>query len=172
LKKALLLYEKGVLLEDRLRQRKEARRAYLAALELDETNPTILKAFERASMLGSEWDDLDRTYEREANAVSSDTRHRAALVTERARLADARKGNADRAIELYQAALGIDAKAPGPLSALKSLLYTHERFRDLIGVLEHEAEQAKDVEAKALALYRVGRLYTDRLGSIDEAITA
>lgn len=171
-KKAMLFYEKGVLIEDRLRQRKEARRAYLSALELDETNPTILKAFERASTLGSEWDDLDRTFEREANAVSSDPRHRAALVTERARLADARKGNADRAIELYQAALGIEPRAPGPLAALKSLLYAHERFRDLIGVLEHEASQAKDAEARALALYRVGRLYADRLGAIDEAITS
>jgi tetratricopeptide (TPR) repeat protein len=169
-RKAMLLYEKGVVLEDRLRQGKEARRAYSAALDLDESNPTILKAFERACALSSEWDDLDRAFEREANAVSSDARHRAAVLSERARLADAKKSNAERAIELYQMALGVDPRAPGALAGLKSLLYAHERFRDLITVLEHEAHQATDPETRALARYRVARLQVDRLGALDEAI--
>ena len=92
-RKGDLLYEKGVLLEDRMGQRKEARRAYGAALELDESNPTILKAFERASLMAAEWDDVERTIEREANAVSSDAHHRSALLAARARVIDARKGD-------------------------------------------------------------------------------
>jgi len=117
--RALLIYEKGVLLEDRLAQRKEARRAYAAALEMDESNPTILKAFERSSMLAAEWDDVERALEREANAVSSDVRHRAALLSSRARIADARKADPTRAIALYQTALGLDPRAPGALAALR-----------------------------------------------------
>ena len=170
--KAMLLYEKGVLLEDRMGQRKEARRAYAAALELDESNPTILKVFDRASLLAAEWDDVERTMEREANAVSSDEHHRSALLAARARVIDARKGEAERAIELYQTALGMDPRAPGALMGLKGLLYAHERWRDLIAVLEEEATQAVDPEVRALARYRVGRLYLDRLGALDEAITA
>jgi tetratricopeptide (TPR) repeat protein len=170
--KAMLLYEKGILLEDRLSNRKDARRAYAAALELDESNPTILKAFERASALAFEWDDLERALEREANTVSSDARHRAALIAARARIADARKSDAERSIGLYQTALGIDPGAPGAVSALKTLLYAHERWRDLIAVLEEEALQSTDPETRALARYRVARLYIERLGALDEAIAA
>ena len=170
--KAMLLYEKGVLLEDRMGQRKEARRAYGAALDLDEGNPTILKAFERASVMAAEWDDVERTLEREANAVSSDAHHRSALLAARARVIDARKAEPERAIQLYQTALELDPRAPGALIGVKGLLYAHERWRDLIGVLEEEATQAADAEARALARYRVGRLYLDRLGALDEAISA
>lgn len=170
--KAMIHYDKGVLLEDRVGQKREARKAYAMALELDASNPTILKAFERASATSAEWADLDRAFEREANAVSSDVRHRATVLAERARLADARQGSIDRAIELYQTAFGIDAGAPGVLSALKSLLYVHGRFRDLIVVLEQEAKSTQDPEARALAMYRVGRIHADRLGALDEAITA
>ncbi|HEX4337766.1 MAG TPA: tetratricopeptide repeat protein [Polyangiaceae bacterium] len=170
--KAMLLYEKGVLLEDRMGQRKEARRAYAAALELDESNPTILKAFERSSVMAAEWDDVERTMEREANAVSSDAHHRSALLAARARVIDARKAEPERAIQLYQTALELDPRAPGALIGVKGLLYAHERWRDLIAVLEEEATQAADAEARALARYRVGRLYLDRLGALDEAISA
>ncbi|HVU04440.1 MAG TPA: tetratricopeptide repeat protein [Polyangiaceae bacterium] len=170
--KAMLLYEKGTLLEDRLSQRKEARKAYAAAVALDEANPTILKAFERASVLAAEWDDVEKTQEREANAVSSDVRHRAALLTARAAVIDARKNDPERAIELYQTALSVDPHAPGALSALKTLLYAHERYRELVQVLEEEALQSKDAETRALARYRVARLYLERLGALDEAIQA
>jgi tetratricopeptide (TPR) repeat protein len=170
--KAMLLYEKGNVFEDRLSNRKEARRAYAAALELDEGNATILKAFERASALAFEWDDLDRALEREANTVSSDPRHRAALLARRASIADARKADAERSIALYQTALGIDPNAPGALAALKTLLYAHERWRDLIAVLEEEAVQSTDPETRALARYRVARLYSERLGTLDEALAA
>lgn len=170
--KAMILYEKGVLLEDRLSQKREARKAYAAALELDAANPTILKAFERVSALSSEWADLDKAFEREANAVSSDARHRATVIAERARLADARQSAAERAIELYQTALAVDSGVPSVLAALKSLLYVNGRFRDLVAVLEQEARLAADPETRALALYRVGRVYFDRLGALDEAITA
>jgi tetratricopeptide (TPR) repeat protein len=171
-KKAMILYEKGVVLDDRLNQKREARRAYAAAMELDESNPTILKAFERSCAVAAEWADLDRAYEREANAVSSDARHRAALLAVRARLADARKSDPERAIELYQTALGIDPNAPGALAALKTLLSGHGRFRDLIVVLENEAAQATDPDTRSLARFRIARIYVDRLGALDEAISA
>ena len=81
------------------------RRAYATAIELDESNPTILKAFDRASVLAAEWDDVERAIERVANARRPRTPalSRAALVAARARGgADARKADPVRAIELYQ----------------------------------------------------------------------
>lgn len=171
-RKAMLLYEKGLLQEDQLGLHKEALATLSAALDLDASNLTILKALERAvSRLGA-WDALSETLERQANAVSSDPKHRAVLIAERARLLNAKSKQPEAAIELYQTALGIDARAAGVLPALKSLLYTHRRWRDLIGVLEHEAEQTADPEARAMARYSIGRLHADRLGNLDEALTA
>lgn len=171
-KKAVLLYEKGVLLEDRVGKRREAQQAYRAALDLDESNPTILKALERAEALASAWDELSKTYEREANAVSSDARHRAAVIAERARLVEAKHEHIDEAIELYETALEIDPTAPGALPALKHLLYTAKRWRDLIHALERQADLASDAGVRAMARYRIARLHFDRLGNVDEAVAA
>ncbi len=171
-RKALLLYEKGRLLEDQMAQKREAGDAFAAALELDKSNPTLLKAVERAEIAAGAWDALDRTYEREASAVTGDTRHRAAVIVERARLLELHRGDPRSAAELYQAALDLDPRAPGALHALKRLHYGQQRWRDLCQVLEREAEQASDPAVRAMATYRIGRVQADRLGNIDAGVEA
>lgn len=170
--KAQSFYEKGRVLEDHLAQRREAREAYAAALELDGQNITYLKALERSDAQSKSWDALDNILERSANAVASDTRHRAALIVERARLVESRKGDSRTATELYNEALGFDPRAPAALEALKRLHYTHQRWRDLTFVLQREAEQATDPNVRAMAYYRMGRVLTDRLGHVDEGLSA
>lgn len=170
--KALLLYEKGRLLEDQMGQRREARDAYAAALELDKHNPTLLKALERVEHAMSAWDSLDHTYEHSANAVATDKSHRAALVVERARLVETHKGDVRDATELYHSALGFDQRAPGALHALKRLHYAQGRWRDLVDVLRLEAEQAADPGVRAMAYYRIGRTLVDRLGNLEEGLAA
>jgi cellulose synthase operon protein C len=170
--KALLLYEKGRVLEDQIGQRREAREAYAAALELDKSNATYLKALERVELAVDAWDSLDHTYERAANAVAGDAQHRAALIVERARLVETHKGDTQSATELYQAALGFDQRVPGALHALKRLHYAHGRWRDLVGVLGLEADQASEPAVRAMAFYRIGKILVDRLGSFDEGLAA
>ena len=170
--KAQLLYEKGRILEDHLAQKREARDAYAAAVELDGQNASYLKALERVDTQAKAWDALDKTLERSANAVSGDTRHRAALLVERARLVEARKGDSRTATELYNEALGFDPRAPAALEALKRLHYAHQRWRDLTFVLQREAEQAGDATVRAMAYYRMGRVLVDRLGHMDEGLSA
>jgi len=170
--KAQLFYEKGRILEDHLAQRREAREAYAAAAELDGQNAAYLKALERADSLAKSWDALDKTLERSANAVASDARHRAALIVERARLVESKKGDSRSATELYNEALGFDPRAPAALEALKRLHYAHQRWRDLTFVLQREAEQASDPNVRAMAYYRMGRVLADRLGHLDEGLAA
>lgn len=171
-RKAVLMYEKGRLLEDELGQKKEARDAYLAALELDESNPTLLKAVERSQRASSAWDALERTFEKTAQAVRSDTRHQAALLVERARLVEQRKGDAQAAAELYQTAFEADPRAPGALGALKRLHHANKRHQDLIDVLEKEVELVGDSAARGMALYRIGRVYIDSLGNYEKGMQA
>jgi tetratricopeptide (TPR) repeat protein len=170
--KAQLFYEKGRILEDHLAQKREARDAYAAAVELDGQNAAYLKALERVDAQAKSWDALEKTLERAANVVSSDARHRAALIVERARLVEARKGDSRTATELYNEALGFDPRAPGALEALKRLHYAHQRWRDLTFVLQREAEQSSDPEVRAMAFYRMGRVLCDRLGHQDEGQSA
>lgn len=170
--RSALLYEKGRLLEDRLGQRREGREAFAAALELNPGDAALLKAVGRAELGARAWDALDKTFEHSIAAVKSDTRHRAALLVERARIAESRRKNLGQAAELYQAALDTDPRSDSAVHALKRLHYSHQRWRDLVGVLEREAEQVSDPNARAMALYRVGSIEIDKLGNLPQGTHA
>ena len=170
-RKALVLYEKGGVLEDLMGQKSQAREAFEAALELDKSEATLLKVVQRAELSAKAWDGLDRTFERAANAIQGDPRHRAAVIAERARVLEVKKGDSHGATELYQLALETH-KGSGSVHALKRLHFGHQRWKDLVGVLEREAELASDPLARAHALFRVGRIELDRLGQADAALTA
>jgi tetratricopeptide (TPR) repeat protein len=170
--KAVLLYEKGLLLEDALGQRREAREAYQTGLDLDPANTSLLKAVERAEIAAKAWESLDKTYERAANAVTGDPRLKAAVIAERARIVEARRGDVRGATELYRLALETDSRTTAAIHALKRLCFGEERFGDLVAVLAHEAELVTDPSARALAFYRAGRVLSDRLGALDKAAEA
>lgn len=170
--RSALLAEKARLLEDRLGQRRESREAFAAALELNPGDAALLKAVARAELGARAWDALDKTVEHSAATVKNDARHRAALLVERARLAESRRRNQAQAAELYQAALDADPRSDSAVHALKRLHYSHQRWRDLVGVLEREAEQVADPDARAMALYRVGRVEIDKLGNLEQGTHA
>lgn len=171
-RKAQLFYEKGCLLEDALGQRKEAREAFEAALELAPGDATRLKAAARIQGIARSWNELSRSLEREANVVQGDQRHRAAVIAARARLLEAHRRDAATATELYQRALDTDPHTLSALHALKRLHYSHQRWRDLVLVLEREAELTSDPGVRALCFYRIGRTFLDRLGSVEEGVRA
>jgi tetratricopeptide (TPR) repeat protein len=171
-RKAVVYYEKGLVLEDALNQKQQAREAFEAGLELDPTNPSLLKAVERAEIAAKAWDALDKTYARAANAVTQDARLKATLIAERARVVEGRKRDVRSATELYRLALETDPRITGAIHALKRLCYAEERFGDLVTVLAHEAELVSGPEARSLSLYRAGRVLSDRLGALDKAAEA
>ena len=171
-KKALVSLEKARILDEKLGQKREARDAYEAALELDETNSSALRAVERAELAVKAWDALEKTYQRAAQVLSSDGRHRAAVLSERARLFEAHKRDNHTATELYQAAFEADPGAPSAILALKRLHAAHQRHHDLITVLEREAVLSADPAVRSLSLYRVARLYADRIGNLESAAEA
>ena len=170
--RALLLYEKGCVLEDFMGKRSEAHEAYTAALELDGGLSTALKAVERLDLSQENWDSLDVTYEREASGAGEDKRLRASILAERAHLAEKRKDDGHGAAELYREALSFDKAAPGAIDALKRLFTGAKRYRDLAETLRTEAQLAADPAVRSMAFYRTGRVLSDRLGHDDEAIEA
>lgn len=171
-RKAGLMYAKGSLLADVLKNEAEARAAYAAARELDPGNVSVLKALEQIDARVGAWDQLEKDFAQIASSVEKDPRHRSALVARRAHLFEVRHKNVGTAVELLETAIDLDPQAPGAFAALKRLHHGQGRWRELISVLEREAAQIADPDMKAMAYYRVARLHSERLGNRDKAIAA
>jgi len=125
-------------------QRKEARKAFAAALELDESNPTIL-SFERASLMASEWTTSSARWS--ARAQRPSPRRASSFGAPRRACARHRRaqGGAGARHPAHRPRSG-SIHGAGALPRCKGLLYAHERWRDLIAVLGEEATQATDSE--------------------------
>ncbi|HEY8378395.1 MAG TPA: tetratricopeptide repeat protein, partial [Nannocystis sp.] len=80
--------------------------------------------------------------------------------------------NVGAAVELLETALDLEPTTSGAFAALKRLHHGQGRWRELISVLEREAQQLTDPEVRAMAYYRIARLHSERLGSRDKAIAA
>lgn len=171
-RRAQLLYEKGCLFEDVLNEPERARAAFDEAGQLGELDATRVRGIVRTTTLAGSWNVLERTLGHEANAVRSDPRHRAAVLAARARLLEAHRGDLLGAIELYEHALEIEPRTCAPIHSLKRLHQRQGRDRDLIAVLEREAELATDAGVRALCHYRAARIWLDRLGSLDDGAKA
>lgn len=170
--KARLYHDKGRAIEDLAGDRERARACYVKATQLDQTVPAYFKALEHSQHDAQSWSDLVVACEGHADAVRDDSRHRAAIIAGRARLLETRLGDRKRATELYEHALDIDPHVASAQHALKRLLYEQDRWRELAIVLEREAEQTTDPSIRTQALFCIGRIHSERLGSRVEATDA
>ena len=169
---AWLHFEKGCALIDVDGDVDAARKCFAEAARLDGANATLLKAVRHAEQRAKDWSSLSQALEATSNAVGDDVRHRAAVLVERGRLLERRLSKSDAAIDAYQQALAIDPTTPIAMQELKRLLYTHKRWRELVGVYEREAQLTSDTAVQALAWWNISRIHSERLGSRNDAIAA
>jgi len=116
------------------------------------------------------WSNLDKDYELTATALANDTRLRAAILVERARLVAGKMKDLPLATALYEAAFKVDPEVPRAIRDLKRLLYGQKRWLDLVNLLSQDAARTEDREAQSLMLYQAARIQSDRLGNVDAAI--
>jgi len=172
-RKAQLLYDKGRLIEDQMREPVRARELYVRGLELTPKNAALLKAIEQCDRASASTPALIETFERAANAVTEDPQHRAALVVARARLIErADPTAATRAAELYESALEMDPHAIGALDALERIYREHGEWRALAVTLTRQAEQSQEPHRRSAALYRLGHIDDERLSLRAESVSA
>ncbi len=172
-RKAALWFSKARVLDDGLGRSAEARGAYQAAVSIIEHDPALLKALEHNDRDREDWPTLARDLEAIANAVQDDPRLRATMVIQRARLHEIHIGETQVATELYESALAIDDDAAADvLPVLRRLHEQQQGWRDLIRVLQRQAELADDPDVVAAALHRIGCVHAERLGNVAEAIAA
>jgi tetratricopeptide (TPR) repeat protein len=169
-RRASLFYEKGCLHRDYLDDQRGARAAFAAAVELDPSNLSLLKASRLAELQAGGWGQLDKVYELTTTALANDADQRAAILVERARLVAGKMRDMPLAAALYEAALEVDSEAPRAIRELKRLFYSQKRWVDLVKLLSQDAARTEDREAQALMLYQAARIQGDRLGNTDGAI--
>ena len=167
-----LLAEKGRLLELRLGRAEDALAAYREGLALDRRNVDLLRAIARIERRAERWDALDTALEQLAQAIERDAPFRAAVIAERARIADLRKRDTVRTTELYFAAMTADADAPGAAEAFKRLGQAQGHFAQLLEVYEREALLSAEPDVRAAARARMSELLDTELGDLEGAITA
>jgi tetratricopeptide (TPR) repeat protein len=170
--KALLHCVKGRIIEDFLHQQSKARQSYQKAEELLPGSPEVIEALLQSEQKAKNWPGLIPLLERAADAVALDSKYRAALIAERARLLDTRTKNPAAAAETYTASLRLNPDGFGVTAPLKRLLYSQSRWSDLISLWERDVLESKDTAAKASALLYIGRLYADKQGDRAKAVEA
>ena len=169
---AALWFAKARVLEDDLGRPPEARAAYQAAADLSENDLVRLKALEEADRGRKAHASLSKVLADTATSIRGDARHRALLLTERARVEEVHESNPDVATELYESALDSDPDVPGALDALARLHEAAGRWRELVRVLTRQAELTEDKRVRATLYYRIGRVYAERLLNLEEGIKA
>lgn len=167
-----LWFAKARVLEDDLARLSDARAAYQSSADLAEHDPVRFKALEEADRNRKSYGSLSGVLAETATAIRGDARHRALVLTQRARIEQVHETNADVATQLYEASLDSDPDAPGALDALARLHEAAGRWRDLVRVLSRKAEIASDPSMRARVLYRIGRIHAERLLNLDDAVKA
>ncbi len=170
--KAVLLFQKGRLLDEHLSQKAEARSAFEQAAQLAPNRLDVLKSLATSEEQAGAWRKWVGALERAANAAASFPAERAAYLGQMARVYANELKDQGQATELYKAALAVDPQAPAALHALKELLYQQRRWKELVDALELEAGLATSREAQAFAKFRAGQIWVQHLGDSERGLSS
>ncbi len=166
--RARLLYAKGRLLEEELRQNAPALAVYREALALDPGNLVVLKAIERSLRRDKAWAPLVKTYESLANAAQSGPL-RAAWTAVRAHLTETKLGDPVQAAALYEAALEADPHATSALAHVKRLATKQKRWPQLVDAMLTEHSLADDADTRLAILVAIAGIEERRMGDAEAA---
>jgi cellulose synthase operon protein C len=170
--KALLLYEKSLIVGGPLGAKAEARDVLREAIAFTKAELSLVKAALLAEEHAGNWERFADLSKSAANLEAENPKERAAYLAQSARASFVQLKDAAAAIELYKAALELEPQAPGALDALKDLLYASGRFKELVAVLQQEAEWASTAEVKGYCWFRAGRILFERLSDAAAATNA
>ncbi|HEX2574271.1 MAG TPA: tetratricopeptide repeat protein [Polyangia bacterium] len=159
---------------------------YLEVLELEASSPRAFKALERIYTTGERWRDLDELLGRLVDFTDK-AEDRAQLKTRRAELHALRLDDPEGACDLYEEAIGEDAKNEGARKGLEKLMarpdlrlriarmlepfyQADEAWPKFISVLQVQRDHAEGADVVVL-LGRIARIVEEKLGSRQQAFT-
>ncbi len=166
--RAALLFEKGVVLEERLSREGDAIGAYTQALALVPKDVTLLIQLESVFTAKGHHRSLVEVYRLLAAALE-DTGSRAYYLTAAGCLLEERLKNLDEAATCYREAFALDRRDLLLLSAMKRLAEREERHEELLSALAAEAEVLGPQAAPTFL--RIAKVYA-KLDRKEDALAA
>jgi tetratricopeptide (TPR) repeat protein len=163
------LVKAAAIYEDILDKPVEAISVYQQVLEIEPDDVESIDRLIELQMQLGKWSALLETYERKAEVVS-DPEVRKALYTAMGQVQESQLDNAEKAIDAYQRALEIDPDDLSALAHLDGLYAETSQWRDLLQVLERQAELVVDEEARIELRFRTGELWRRHLEDPTQAI--
>ena len=143
---------------------------YRKMLSVDASNPQPVRALERLYTSHERWHDLAEVYRLHLDAVQ-DTRARIENSTALARLYREQLRDPYAAIETLGPVLELDGQHLQTLSTLGELFAEVQDWPNAIDALSRESRLLSDRGAVLDRIFRVGRIYEERIGDLDQAET-
>ncbi|RLB47206.1 MAG: hypothetical protein DRH23_11130, partial [Deltaproteobacteria bacterium] len=152
-----------------------AERIYQQLVRFERDNPEIVlkasRALERLHAAANDHGALAQDLQRQIQFEDDEARRDELFV----RLADLLENtlhDPDAAIEVHQQRLELEPSDADALSSLERLYEQRGRWEPLVEVIERRAQLAEDEQEQLTLCRRVGEIFEDKLGSIENAITA
>jgi tetratricopeptide (TPR) repeat protein len=161
----------GEVYETSLGRTDDAVTAYRSALEAVPTHMPTLQALGALYRAAERWSDLADMDLREAERISNPER-RAARYYEVADLVERRLGDQPHAISLYERCLDLVPGHRAAFVALDSLYRREERWRDIVGIYERQAQAVRDPKLVRFYKQEIARLWRERVPHADKAAQA
>ncbi len=155
--------------EDILEKPSDAIEVYQQVLEIEPDDVESLdRLIDLQTQLGR-WPSLLESYERKAEVVT-DGDARKELFTAMGRVFEGQLEDSEKAIDAYQRVLEIDPDDLTALGHLDALYEETAQWRDLLQVLERQAELVEDPEPRVELRFRIGELWRLHLEDPTRAI--
>lgn len=165
---AALLHQIGEIAEEHLDDRELAMLYYRRALTIRPAYVPALTNLGRIFADQGRFSDVLAMYSKEAE-VTEQVQRRATIAFRMGAIYENRLDDSANAEESYRQALELDPELWPAMQALERLLTKRRRWEDLAEVLEGQARLIDSPQSKAVAFFRVGELWEDRLGKLDNA---
>ncbi len=163
------LFQAAFIYEDMLDQAPKAIEAYQRVLAADPEDLRALDKLIEHHLRARDWDQLLKVYQRKINVVV-DLDERKRIYFEIGAVYERELKDIPKAIDTYQHILEIDPDDIVALSSLDRLYAVTENWKELLSVLERQAELVSDEDERVMLRYRVAELWERKLDDPQRAI--
>jgi tetratricopeptide (TPR) repeat protein len=167
-----LLHRMANLYEENLQDHPNAFDTYARAVAEDSANEESLGSFERLGMMLERWPSVAQLYDRELDKLSEEPERLVELGLRVAQVYEVQLEDIESAVARYRRVLDAEPENQSAVRALDRLFTMAERWADLAEILAREAEVGESPEEILEFKYRLGQVFQNQLGDLDQAINA
>ena len=165
-----LLHRVARLEEEMLSDHNAAFAVYARAVPFDVSNEESLASFERLAMATGRWAEVAALYDAELGKLTEDTARFVELGLRLAQIFETQLEDVDNAVARYRRVLEVEAENQQAIRSLDRLFVMTDRWRDLVPVLQREAEIGETPDEILNFKYRLGQVHQHHLKDLPSAI--